>query len=289
MATSVWQHVHASAFLSTPGAPLGLGLEALSVGPKAVAIALRPSAVPISPMAATWPSVWPLVSGTGAVVAACLMRSAKPECSPPVCGKSLVLLTQVPDESLVAMHTAGGRRKRLGVGGRVCMLTGSKKYKGITRTFSEKANKRYWRPNTRWKKFWWEREKKFVRLYVAAKAIRMVDERGLETMAREAGLDLYAWSKPHWMPGSRQPLALRIGYSAQSQKDKKLWPDYLGKLNKGRALADIMPDPNQTPSMPEGSRFPKPWVPSQRGKRIGTPPKRLIPDKMLPASRNNIV
>jgi len=178
------------------------------------------------------------------------------------------------EDSAVIMHTAGGRRKRLGVGGRVCMLTGRKKKKGYYRTYSEKKNKRYYRPNTHWKKLWWDREKKWVRLYVSARAIRQVDNVGLETMAKRAGLDLYAWCKPHWMPGSRQPLALKCGYTAQSQKDRRYWPDYIPKLNQGAALADIMGEPIRPRKL-------APWEP-KKPKGPGTPPKRLDVQKMMP-------
>jgi len=181
----------------------------------------------------------------------------------------------------VVMHSDGGRRKRLGVGGRVCMLTGRKKYKGITRSFSEKANKRYFRPNTHWKMLWWEKEKRWVRLYVSARAIRMVDTFGLENMAWRAGLDLYAWCKPHWMPGSRQPLSLKVGYTCKARLDLRRWPDYIGKLNKGAALADVC-----APRPPTEAKVwrPKPWSPNKnKTKGIGTPPK--TPPKRLEASK----
>merc|ERR1712014_26445 len=87
----------------------------------------------------------------------------------------------------------------------VCMLTGAKKRVGYYRAFTEK---------------------------------------GIEHMARKAGLDLYAWCKPHWEPGSRQPLCLQVGYSPQAKKDARRWPDYIHLLNKGRPLADYLPAPD---------------------------------------------
>merc|ERR1711972_490695 len=91
------------------------------------------------------------------------------------------------------MKRITGRRRRLGVPGRVCMLTGKKKIRGYYRTFSEKKVKRWWRPNTHWKKLWWDREQKWVRLYVSTSAMKLTDRYGLEHMANRAGLDLYAW------------------------------------------------------------------------------------------------
>ncbi|CAE8631593.1 unnamed protein product [Polarella glacialis] len=237
-------------------------------------------------------SAWPLLGL--ALAAAGLAKSGQKRLSTPTMtvvafapqpvlfvGGALSCL-QEADEPCVVMHTDGGRRKRLGVGGRVCMLTGRKKFKGFRRSYSEKKNIRYWRPNTHWKAMWWEREKKWVRLYISARAIRAVDTYGLEKMARRAGLDLYAWCKPHWEPGSRQPLALKVGYTAQALKDKRLWPDYIAKLNKGAALADVMPGPLRPDK-------PLPWKLRKSNKNPPTPPKSLKVNVMERASVSNAV
>eukprot|EP00930_Biecheleria_cincta_P106181 TRINITY_DN9946_c0_g1_i1.p1 TRINITY_DN9946_c0_g1~~TRINITY_DN9946_c0_g1_i1.p1 ORF type:complete len:329 (+),score=47.86 TRINITY_DN9946_c0_g1_i1:70-987(+) len=172
------------------------------------------------------------------------------------------------DEPRVTMYSAGGRRNRLGVGGKVCMLTGAKKFKGFTRSFHGKKAIRYWRPNVRWSKFWWKREKKWVRLFTTDDAIRLVDTHGLEYMCRKAGLDLYAWCKPHWEPGSRQPLCLKVGYTAQAKNDLKRWPDYMHLLNKGRPLADYLPAPDPL-------KRPVPMKLRKLMRNPATPPKRL--------------
>eukprot|EP00930_Biecheleria_cincta_P106182 TRINITY_DN9946_c0_g2_i1.p1 TRINITY_DN9946_c0_g2~~TRINITY_DN9946_c0_g2_i1.p1 ORF type:complete len:316 (+),score=43.88 TRINITY_DN9946_c0_g2_i1:140-949(+) len=172
------------------------------------------------------------------------------------------------DEPRVCMYSAGGRRNRLGVGGKVCMLTGAKKFKGFTRSFHGKKAIRYWRPNVRWSKFWWKREKKWVRLFTTDDAIRLVDAHGLEYMCRKAGLDLYAWCKPHWEPGSRQPLCLKVGYTSQAKNDLKRWPDYMHLLNKGRPLADYLPAPDPL-------KKPIPMKLRKLLRNPATPPKRL--------------
>lgn len=40
-------------------------------------------------------------------------------------------------------------------------------------------------------RIWWPEEQKFVRLKVSAKALRTLEKKPLEKMAKEAGLDLY--------------------------------------------------------------------------------------------------
>lgn len=263
-ANSSWHR--GSGFVSAPP-PAGhlAAVARAGVAPAAAAAASE------TPGSSGWSSAWKLAGGLGALAAARLaLRGGRPSASAQLTPAKLTSALSKLEEAEVpqiVMMSDGGRRKRLGVGGPVCMLTGRKKFKGFRRTFSEKKNIRYWRPNTHWKRLWWEREKKWVRLYVSSRAIRLVDTEGLERMARKAGLDLYAWSKPHWEPGSRQPLCLKVGYTAQARKDKKLWPDYLPKLNKGCALSEIS-------SAPKYERRNKPlpfagWQPS------GTPPPAL--------------
>jgi len=218
-----------------PAVSIGVGGAATNV-----AAAASQAAQPLPPS-------WRLVGSAGALAVALLLRSAgrpaSAEAASPLCGVSPVVALQSGEAFAPAtvMYTEGGRRKRLGVGGKVCMLTGAKKYRGYYRTFTEKKVKRYWRPNTGWKKIWWEREKKWVRLYIDRKVLPDIDRYGIEHMARKAGLDLYAWCKPHWEPGSRQPLCLKVGYSPKARRDLKFWPDYMPQLNKGQPLSDIMP------------------------------------------------
>lgn len=178
-----------------------------------------------------------------------------------------------PGLRVVAMRTMGGRRKRLGIPCRSCMLTGRHKYKIIKRGYTEKKNKVWWKPNCGWKDFWWEKENKWVRLFVSAAAIKKVDCFGLDKVATDAGLDLYAWSKPHWEPGSKQPLCLKVGFTLRALKHKKYWKNYEKQLNKGKALADISPEAgSQNPRARLIRKKFKAWKP---GDDTTIPPTRL--------------
>lgn len=184
----------------------------------------------------------PVVGATG-VLLACVLRAAG--CARHKKEVKASDRVQPRDESLVAM-AGGGRRKRLGVPGRICMLTGRKTGSGFYRTFCLKKVKKRWRPNLYWKKFWWEREKKWIRLKVSCKAIKKVDRYGLEAVANRAGLDLHAWSKPSWEPGSQQPLKLKVGVGTKVLRDKKWWwPEYSKHLNKGKTLAECIGLPDR--------------------------------------------
>eukprot|EP00440_Ansanella_granifera_P034663 gb/GFBE01037604.1/.p1 GENE.gb/GFBE01037604.1/~~gb/GFBE01037604.1/.p1 ORF type:complete len:293 (+),score=57.74 gb/GFBE01037604.1/:1-879(+) len=228
------------------------------------------------------PSALPLLGGL-ALLAASRLPQRRPAAAPhasvvasaPLAGASLACYEE-DEESPVVMHSDGGRRKRLGVGGRVCMLTGAKKFKGFTRSYSEKKNIRYWRPNTRWQKLWWDKEKKWVRLYISIRGMRLVDRVGLDAAAKKAGLDLYAWCKPHWEPGSRQPLCLKVGYTGQAKKDLKQWPDYIRYLNDGKPLADRFAGPDRLAK-------PLPWKLRKTLKNPATPPRSLAVTQASPA------
>lgn len=184
----------------------------------------------------------PLVTATGVFVA-CAVRAAgcarhkkEPKASDWI---------QLRDESPVVMQS---RRKRLGVPGRTCMLTGKKQRRSYYRTFCLTRVQKRWRPNLYWKKIWWEREKKWVRLRLSAHAIKEIDFWGLESVCHRAGLDLYAWSKPSWEPGSQQPLKLKVGhkYMPFVVRDRKWWwPEYQHHLNKGKTLAEAIGMPNR--------------------------------------------
>ncbi|CAK8986526.1 50S ribosomal protein L28 [Durusdinium trenchii] len=95
-------------------------------------------------------------------------------------------------------------------------------------------------------------EKKWVRLYICVDALPYIDDYGLDHCAKKAGLDLYAWTKDHWEPGSRQPLRLKVSDTGKAKKDKKIWPDYEKHLNQGKPLAEIF-------AGPEHYRKPIPW------------------------------
>eukprot|EP00931_Biecheleriopsis_adriatica_P045856 TRINITY_DN2627_c0_g1_i1.p1 TRINITY_DN2627_c0_g1~~TRINITY_DN2627_c0_g1_i1.p1 ORF type:complete len:275 (-),score=59.49 TRINITY_DN2627_c0_g1_i1:31-801(-) len=204
------------------------------------------------------------------MTAAAVPRALAPQASGPMAlaGDGLVWFEE--DAPRVAMQSDGGRRKRLGVGGRVCMLTGRKKFKGFERTYGETKHLRYWRPNTRWKDVWWEKEQKWVRLYISVAAQRKIDKVGLESAARSAGLDLYAWTKDHWEPGSRQPLCLKVGYTGQAKKDLRQWPDYIRHLNKGKPLADRFAGPERRNGKPI------PWHERKAYRNPPTPPKLKV-------------
>ena len=47
--------------------------------------------------------------------------------------------------------------------------------------------------NLQYKRVWWEEGKRFVRLRLSTKAIKTLKKKGLDAMAREAGINLNAF------------------------------------------------------------------------------------------------
>lgn len=77
---------------------------------------------------------------------------------------------------------------------RVCELTGKKKNKANQVCFSNKKTRKWQEPNLQEKKIFWEAGQRWVKLRICTKAIKTIQLRGLDSMAKDAGIDL--WKLP---------------------------------------------------------------------------------------------
>eukprot|EP00475_Leptophrys_vorax_P008848 TRINITY_DN1577_c0_g1_i1.p1 TRINITY_DN1577_c0_g1~~TRINITY_DN1577_c0_g1_i1.p1 ORF type:complete len:139 (+),score=6.16 TRINITY_DN1577_c0_g1_i1:164-580(+) len=73
---------------------------------------------------------------------------------------------------------------------RVCDLTGKRRNNGYSVSFSNHRTKKVQQPNLQDKKIWWEEGNRFVQLKLSTKAIKTLEWKGLDKMAKEAGVDL---------------------------------------------------------------------------------------------------
>ena len=73
---------------------------------------------------------------------------------------------------------------------RVCQLTGKRANNGFAVSHSHRRTKKLQHANLQDKKIWWAEKNCFVKLRLSTKAIKTLDKKGLNTMAREAGIDL---------------------------------------------------------------------------------------------------
>ena len=73
---------------------------------------------------------------------------------------------------------------------RKCQLTGKKANNAYLVSHSHRRTKRLQHANLQDKRIWWERGKRWVKLRLSTKALKTVEKKGLEAMAKEAGIDL---------------------------------------------------------------------------------------------------
>ena len=60
--------------------------------------------------------------------------------------------------------------------GRKCMLTGKKANNGFTISFSHKRNKTLQHVNLQYKRVFWEREERWIRLRISTNAIKTLEK-----------------------------------------------------------------------------------------------------------------
>ena len=68
---------------------------------------------------------------------------------------------------------------------KVCQVTGKRPVSGNNVSHAHNKTKRRFVPNLHHKRFWVESEKRFVRLRVSAKGMRIIDKKGIDTVLAE--------------------------------------------------------------------------------------------------------
>ncbi|MEL6320076.1 MAG: 50S ribosomal protein L28 [Cyanobacteria bacterium J06626_14] len=73
---------------------------------------------------------------------------------------------------------------------RRCDLTGKKANNAYSVSHSHRRTKRLQEANLQTKRVWWPQGKRFVKLRLSTKAIKTLEKKGIDAMAREAGINL---------------------------------------------------------------------------------------------------
>ncbi|HLV18658.1 MAG TPA: 50S ribosomal protein L28 [Pseudomonas sp.] len=68
---------------------------------------------------------------------------------------------------------------------RVCQVTGKGPVTGNNISHANNKTRRRFLPNLQYHRFWVESEKRFVRLRVSAKGMRIIDKRGIDAVLSE--------------------------------------------------------------------------------------------------------
>lgn len=71
---------------------------------------------------------------------------------------------------------------------RKCPITGKGPLVGNNVSHANNKTKRRYFPNLQYKRFWLENEKRFVRLRVSTRGIRIIDKYGIETVLNDLSL-----------------------------------------------------------------------------------------------------
>ncbi len=73
---------------------------------------------------------------------------------------------------------------------RKCQLTGKKANNAFAVSHSHRRTKKLQEVNLQWKRVWWSEGNRWVRLKLSTKAIKTIQKKGLQKMAKEAGINL---------------------------------------------------------------------------------------------------
>jgi large subunit ribosomal protein L28 len=68
---------------------------------------------------------------------------------------------------------------------KVCQVTGKRPVVGNNRSHAKNATKRRFLPNLQSHRFWVESEKRFVKLRVSTKGMRIIDKKGIDSVLAE--------------------------------------------------------------------------------------------------------
>lgn len=73
---------------------------------------------------------------------------------------------------------------------RKCLITGKKANNAMAVSHSHRRTKKLQQVNLQWKRVWWPEGNRYVRLRLSTKAIKTLEKKGIDAMAREAGINL---------------------------------------------------------------------------------------------------
>ena len=73
---------------------------------------------------------------------------------------------------------------------RRCDLTGKKANNAYALSHSHRRTKKLQEVNLQTKRVWWPQGKRWVKLRLSTKAIKTLEHKGIEAMAKEAGINL---------------------------------------------------------------------------------------------------
>ena len=121
-----------------------------------------------------------------------------------------------------------------------CDLTGTKRNKAHSVSFSNKKTRKFQEPNLQHKKVYWEAGQRWVKLRITTRAMKTIEKNGIDIMAAEAGIDLwklpfedarperlaYLAANPRKVPVARNPRAMKNPEKLAASKKQPKYPVY---------------------------------------------------------------
>lgn len=74
--------------------------------------------------------------------------------------------------------------------GRRCQLTNKKANNAFAVSHSHRRTHKIQQVNLQWKRVWWPEGNRWVKLRLSTTAIKTIEKKGLQAMAKEAGINL---------------------------------------------------------------------------------------------------
>ncbi|MDA9982163.1 50S ribosomal protein L28 [Gammaproteobacteria bacterium] len=68
---------------------------------------------------------------------------------------------------------------------RVCQITGKRTIRGNNVSHAHNKTRRSFLPNLHYRKFWVESEKRWVRLRISGKGLRIIDKNGIDSVLKD--------------------------------------------------------------------------------------------------------
>jgi large subunit ribosomal protein L28 len=68
---------------------------------------------------------------------------------------------------------------------RVCQITGKRTIRGNNVSHAHNKTRRSFLPNLHYRKFWVETEKRWVRLRISGKGLRIIDKNGIDSVLKD--------------------------------------------------------------------------------------------------------
>lgn len=129
---------------------------------------------------------------------------------------------------------------------RVCSVTGKKRNNAMAVSFSHRRTHKVQEVNLITKKVYWEREKRMVKIKMAASTLRTIQRNGLEATCKKHGFDLYkapytdvSENRRNWLAENKGVMPKKKGYTrGQFDSSHAEWKAFKAERREAKKAYD---------------------------------------------------